>query len=372
MRIFTKRKIIIYSAILLLIVIAVVIGASSGGDGAEASGEKQNSKLKESAVMVLVQEFKRQDVPEYVQVSGTLQGRDQVEMVAGVSGQLRKLNKGLGDWVEKGESIGDIEADFKKAQYENAKALFTVAKSNLKAGKQLYASQQISESEYQGMVADYASCQANFISAKNDYDYARMAAPVSGFITDLPVEEGESLSPSSFVCKIVNYKKLLLNTGVGEASIVKLTKDQKVDVSPDGLETLLSGKVIGVGRAPAHNSAVYPVKIELEGVKNLLPGMTVTAQVAVGVFEDVQAVTYDALVQVYDDYYVYKLMKDNTVKKIKVKIVKMVGNIVIIESSLIDGDFVVIDGVDEIEDGQSVSPNYYKTTTEEAEVQEEV
>ncbi len=372
MKFFTKKKIIIYVAVLVVIIVALVIGLSSGGSSESESTGKQKSSSKESAVMVLVQEFKKQDVPEYVQVSGTLQGKDQVEMVAGVSGQLRKLNKGLGEWVEKGESIGDIEADLKKAQYENAKALFAVAKSNLKAGEQLYAAKQISESEYQGMVANFASCKANLISAKNAYDYSRMAAPVSGYITDLPVEAGESLSPTTFVCKIVNYKKLQINTGVGEASIVKLAKDQKVAVSPDGLETLLSGKVIGVGKAPAYNSAVYPVKIEFDGVDNLLPGMTVTAQVAVGVFENVQAVSYDALVQVYDDYYVYKLMKDDTVKKTKVKVIRMVGNIVIIESSLMDGDFVVIDGVDEIEDGQKVSPNYYKTTIEEIEVQEGV
>ncbi len=360
---FTKKKIWIISSVSLLVLVALlVLMMRSKDEKKETSAEKVVDES--SLTMVLVQEFREQDVPEYVQVSGVLQGSSQVEMVAGVSGRLRKLHKKIGDWVEKGESLGDIDANVNKAEYEQALALFAIAKSNLTASQELYDTKQISESEYQQMLASFASSQAVLATKKNLYDYARMAAPVSGYITDLPVEEGESISASSFVCKVVNYKKLLLNAGVGESSILKIEKEQKVDVSPDGSDLLLSGKVIGAGKAPACNSAVYPVKIELPGEKDLLPGMTVTAQIAVGVYEGVKAVIYDALVQEYDDFYVFCLNKaDNTVSKTKVVVLKMVGNVVIVESSLKDGDYVVIDGADDLENGQKVSPNYYKPSS---------
>ncbi len=358
---FTKKKIWIISLVSLLVLLAVV-ALLMKSKSADKETSAENGSKKKTLITVLAQEFKRQDVPDYVQVSGTLTGRAQVEMVAGVSGQLRKLHKSLGDWVEKGQSIGDIDASVKKAHYEQAKALLAVAANNLKASKELYKTKQISEVEHQGMVANYASTQATFASAKIAYDYAQMKAPVSGYITDLPVEEGQSLSANEFVCKVVNYNKLCLNTGVGESSVLKMEKGQRVDLSPDGNEMLLAGTVEGVGKAPAYNSAVYPVKIELDGGENLLPGMTVTAQVAVGIFENVKAISYDALLQEYDDYYVFRLNKDNTVSKVKVVFIKMVGNLVIVESSLKDGDFIVIDGVDEIDEGQEVDPKYYNSS----------
>ncbi len=363
---FTKKKIVIFSLVLvLLIVVGVVMGmGGKGKEDQEAGKEKIDER---SLSIVLVQEFQRRDVPEYVQVSGVLQGIQQVEMVAGVSGQLRKLHKKMGDWVDEGQSIGDIDLSVRKAEYDQAKALFAIAKNNWKAGKQLYAGGQVSEAEYQEILGSFASSQATLETKKNSYDYARMAAPVSGYITDLPVEVGESIGSSSLVCKVVNYKQLLLNAGVGESSILKIEKDQKVDISPDGSDLLLSGKVVGVGKAPALNSSVYPVKIQMPGAKELLSGMTVTAQIAVGEFKDVKAVIYDALVQEYDDYFVYRLNKENnSVVKTKVIIKKMVGNVAIVETSLQNGDFVVIDGADEMEDGQKVSPNFYQPKTVES------
>ncbi len=363
MKFWTKKRVVIFSLVALVVAIAAVaiLGFGSKKQTAEALPEKKADEA--NVTMVLVQEFQRQNVPEYVQVSGVLQGIAQVEMIAGVSGQLRALHKNMGDWVEKGQSIGDIDADVYKAEYDQAKALFEIAKNNLKAGKRLYRSKKISDAEYQEILGNFASSQANLEMKRNSYDYARMAAPVSGFITDLPVEVGQSIGSSSFVCKVVDDKKLLLNTGVGEASILKIEEGQKVDVSPDGSDLLLSGSVIGAGKAPACNSAVYPVKIELPGSKGLLAGMTVTAQIAVGEFANVKAVIYDALVQEYDDFYVFRLnQEDNTVAKTKVVVKKMVGNVAIVESALEDGDFVVIDGADEMEDGQKVSPNFYKSS----------
>jgi len=346
----------------IIVMVFVVSLAIVGFVFLRTSQEKdsQVTTKKKRLTTVIAQKLKRQDISEFLEISGSLIGISDVAVFSGVSGLVKNIHKSLGDWVEKGESIGDIDSDIKKSQYEQAQALYNVASSNMKATLQLYKSGQVSKSEYQNMVASTAASKANYQTSKMAYDYSKIIAPVSGFITDLPIEIGQGLSPQDFVCKIVDYKKLMIKTGVSDVEIKKIKEGQKVEVTSDGFEKIVVGKIVGVGRAPAYNNAVYPIEIMLERSDNLLPGMIVVGKISVKKYKNVFAVPFNSIVRKYDEQFVFGIKKGGIVEKIKVEITKIIGDMVLIKNGLTLGQPYVVEGIDYIEQGQEVKVNYLK------------
>jgi len=156
------------------------------------------------------------------------------------------------------------------------------------------------------------------------------------------------------VATIVSEGRLILKTGVGESQISKLQKGQSAEISYPGLANSLSGKVRGFGISPLPNSATYPVEIEISGSQGLLPGMVVTAKILTDRYSDL---LYSSLTYFSNEFgrsYAYVVDAQNIAHKREVKLGRVIGEHVLIESGVGPGDKIVTSGAENLEEGSKV------------------
>ncbi len=348
--------------IIAIIAIALLAGCVKKG-GEAAPQQKEEAELK---VPVLIETVQPRNLDRFVRVSGKLEGIQDISMISETAGKVVEIEKKLGDWVEKGEPIGRVDntdyrimLDQANANLLSAQAQYEAAEASFQATENLYNSEKVSRVEYvsskaslKGALAQLEGARAGVESAQKAYDNSRFLAPISGYITYLPIEIGQFVSGGQAVCNIVNSKRLIVKTGVNESDIIYMKRGQKANIRHLENGAQYEGRITGVGISPVEGSATYPVEIEVDNQDGkLYPGMVIEANILSKTYENVFYTALNNVKVNYDVEYVFVVGSDSRALQRKVKLGRKVEENVLIVEGLNEGDRLVTEGVDNLEDG---------------------
>ncbi len=327
------------------------------------------TKDEQQVVTVISQPVQLQNLEEYIEVTGKLEGNTDINMSSETSGKIVSLSKRLGDWVNIKEEIGRVDNEAVRIRFEQAKSALSsaeIAKEtadlNMKSAENLYKANSISAIEYKqatialkGAQANLEGAQANLEAAKQTLNNSKLEASASGYITDLPLKVGQYISPGMPVCTIVDSKMLIIKTGVGETDIKKVKKGQNVIVRYSNYPEIYNGTIRGVGIKPLSGTATYPVEIQLNNQQNkLLPGMVINAKILSNTYRGVVYTSYNNVRKIYDKNYVF-IINNNVAEQREVELGVAVNENVILAKGVKTGERLVIEGSDNLENGTKVT-----------------
>jgi RND family efflux transporter MFP subunit len=350
-----------------VLTLVLLAGCSKPGSRRSAGNAQQQAI---QAVSVMAEEVTPQSINDYLHITGTLEGATEVVMISELAGTIKEVTVSLGDWIEAGETLGSLDApqygiqvEQARASYLAAKAAFDAAELSRQSAEVLWKEHAISESEYQQTMSSYTSAQAgcqgaqaNLEMAQNTYEASIFTAPVSGWITYLPIQQGDYASMGTQLCKIVDDRTLVIRTAVSSGDVTSLSTGQSSTITVHGMEGAHPATVTAVGKSPAPQSSLYPVEITVPNPSGaLLSGMMASIQIQRGTFENALATAVENIRQSYDDRYVYIVASNNTAQRQIVTLGAQVNGSVIITSGLYAGDQIITEGIDSLNDGTPVA-----------------
>ena len=353
---------------LILVAIMLVLSACSKSEPADEKTTQKTKQQQDKAFTVMVEKVEPQNLEEYINFTGKLEGITDITLSSQTHGEVVEIYKKLGDWVKKDESIGRInnaghqnQLDQAKAFLLAAEATFEVAEMQMKASERLFKEQNISEAEYVQATSSFKSAKAgldgakaNLENAQQNLDNSQFTAPVSGYIADMNLEIGQTISTGMQVCTIVDSRQLVIKTGIGESGIKYVKKGQQVEIYHDSHPETFKGIITGVGIKPVNGATNYPVEIVLDNPEGkLFAGMVIEGRIRSNIHENVIYTSLNNIVQEYDQKFVF-IIEDNMARQRKITIGKKVGENVIITSGIKNGELLVIEGMENLEDGSSV------------------
>ncbi len=353
-----------------IIPILMIIGllTSFGCNKSKRKSKPKNNK----PTSVFVQKIKPQSITDFVKISGRLKSVNKVDLISEVSGNIAKINKNLGDYISKGDSLGKLrENEFilrlnqAKATVKARKFSYEVATKSKLAAEKLFNKKAISFTEYNQSLSNWNNAKSALEIAKSgletaqrNYNNSIFIAPISGYISYLPITKGQHINPGQEICRIVQTKKLKLMLGVSEKDIINIHKGNKVNVNYKPLNLTLSGKVIGIGKDLIPNKNFYPIQIEINNKdEKLLPGMIVDATIYTITNDNAIILPVDAIEKYFDTNFVYIASDKNTAVKKMIKIEKVIDNKVVVKSGINFGDRVIVSGTEDIENGTKLKIN---------------
>jgi membrane fusion protein, macrolide-specific efflux system len=199
------------------------------------------------------------DVENAVASAGTLQPSNTVPVGAQVSGQLQKLYVDIGDQVETGQLLGEIDArvqrnkvDSSRASIASAEAQITarrealvLAQANWERQQRLWEDQATSKQEYDSARNNLASAQASLTQQEQSIiqskatlatdetllEYTKIFAPIGGTVVSVAMKEGTTLNAtqqSPTIMNIANLATMTVETQISEADIGKVYPGMQV------------------------------------------------------------------------------------------------------------------------------------------------
>jgi membrane fusion protein (multidrug efflux system) len=224
-----KIRYIVYIAIALIIGYLVYNklhgdkgkdGQAQGGGGA---GAGKDGKKKGGPVPVMVQIVKDTTVNIAIDITGTVDPNERVELISQTAGNITNIYFSEGSQVTKGQVLvkvydQDLQATLKQTQYQIA-----LAKENEYRNRILLQKEAVSRQEYDTSLSSYNTLRAQADVIRAQIARTVVRAPFSGVIGLRNVSPGGYLSPSTSIATLVstNPMKVTFNIPERYRSLVK-------------------------------------------------------------------------------------------------------------------------------------------------------
>ena len=350
-------------------------GASRGGKGGPGMGAGG------FVVPVVVATAVRGDLPVYFNGLGTVTAYNTVTVRSRVDGQLAKVEFKEGQYVHEGDLLVQIDPRPFQVQLEQAQGQLAKdqasrkdAQVNFERYKLLFQEGVIPQQQLdtQGsLVGQFdgaiVSDQSQIDNAKLQLTYSRITAPISGRIGLRLVDVGN-------IVHAADTNGLLVITQLQPISVIfTLPQDQLPQVSSklragtqlnveaydrDDTTKIAAGKLQTIDNQIDVTTGTYKLKATFSNDKNeLFPNQFVNVHLLVDTKHDLTIVPAAAILRGPQGTYVYAAGQDNTVKIRPITIAQTTGDSVGISQGLNQGDVVVIDGQDKLQDGSKINPS---------------
>lgn len=318
---------------------------------------------------------------ESIESTRTFNGQAKTDRVIDLSfrssGVITLFNINLGQVVQKGDLLAELDNVSARLSYEQANASLNSAKSNLdtqnlalKRIQNLYEKGGASLSDYEGAKNAYRNAQASYRSAQRSVDiqqeqirYGKIYAPEGGVISAVKKELEENTTAGESIAVLNAGSEMEIELGVPENVINLVKVGSNATVRFAALPNqLFEGEVTEIAPSIEQQSATYPVRVRVvEATQEVRSGMAASV---VFDFSQTSLTANDLRIPVYavgEDAngryaFVIEVVDENTIvaRKRSIEIGELVNNAFQVKSGLSVGDIIVTAGVHSVLDGQQV------------------
>jgi len=261
----------------------------------------------------------RRDISSTVLATGIIKPMVGAEVRVGsrISGVVQRLHVGIGDHVSQGQLLAELDTVEVQAKLAQAEAALNMVRAELdfaelelqrKQGlseKEMIAHDELEAAEKAYRLAQFKikEAEANVVYVKTQLAYTKIHAPISGVVSSVTTQEGETVAASfttpTFVT-IIDLERLELWAYVDETDIGRVTEGQgavfTVDTYP---ETEFTGEVQSIyPNAVIQNTVVNYITIIRIGDRQgriLRPEMTTNVTIFIETRQNVLAVPRKAI-----------------------------------------------------------------------------
>ena len=181
--------------------------------------------------------------------------------------------------------------DDAQVAYAQAKGQLDAAKEHLRALQSVAGDEQIRTAQ-----AQVEAARGHLQSAEAQVVYSEVRSPISGVISDRPLNAGEMANAGSPLVTVMDISRVVARVNVPQAQASPIKIGQTATISQTGSEDKLQGKVTVVSPATDPNSTTIQVWITAANPgEKFKPGAAVHASILTGTIRNAVVVPASAI-----------------------------------------------------------------------------
>jgi HlyD family secretion protein len=260
------------------------------------------------------------DISVSASAAGVIEPIITVDIKSKASGELLEVRVDVGDVVEPGQLLVKVDPRVPsnalrqaQANLDVAKASLTNAEAQLRRSEELFATQSITETEYEAAVLAAANARAQLIRSEREVEDAQISfddtdvrAPGRGVIITKSVEVGtviqsatSNVGGGAVLFQMANLDTVQVRALVDETDIGKIQPGMDVSITVEAYPNRpFRGRVLKIEpqATVSQNVTMFPVLMRIANENTMLkPGMNAEVEVDIGSREGVLAVPNAAL-----------------------------------------------------------------------------
>ena len=326
--------------------------------------------------VVQISTVSRTEVAPTVAVPGTVYARNELQITAGVAGQLVMVAE-PGTVVRKGDYVARIDKRSLRLQRAEQEALLERARINirqlesqLRRQTELASSSLVSEFELEQTQAnrDLAVSDANIIEVRirqidDLLQRADVRAPFPGVVIDRNRRAGEEVARGEVLGHLTDIEHLEVRAFVPLKHLPRTAAGQAIDVF--ATNAAYTGNIRSLVPTGDIRSQTFEARIDLPpaATHDWTVGQLVSVAIPIRARQLALAVPRDALVLRQNGSFVFRINADNKAEQIEVEIGDSAGELVAVRGDLAEGDRVAIRGAENLSPGADVRILVSETTS---------
>ncbi len=319
------------------------------------------------ASVVQVATVERTEIAPTVAVPGTIYSRNDVQITAGVAGQLLAVAE-PGTLIQAGQPVARIDTRPLLLQRAEQEALLQRAEINvrqlesqLRRQRELQDSNLVSEFELEQTEAnrDLAISDANItrVRIRQIDDQIRRAdarAPFTGVVISRMHREGEDVARGEVLAQLTDIRNMEVRAFVPLKHLPRTVIGDRIHVFTADAE--LEGVIRALVPTGDVRSQTFEAHIDLpvSADAGWAVGQLVSVAVPIRATASEITVPRDALVLRHNGSFVFRITHDNVAEQIAVELGDSAGELIAVRGALQHGDRVAVRGAENLNEGATV------------------
>ena len=328
----------------------------------EEPGGNQISYLKEQAWKVEFANMPvtRQAFNEVIKTTGEIlpaQG-DEMVITANTNGVVTFTgNKAVvGTSVRAGEMLFSISGKNltdgnTETRYTQAKVAYDKAKADYDRAQELVKDNIVSQRDFLEIKARFETEQANYNNLSRNYQSGgqKVISPISGFVKNILVAEGQYVSVGQPIASVSQNRSLVLKAEVSQKYFSKLPLISSAnfktayDNKTYSIESL-NGKLLSYGKSNDANTLFIPVTFSFDNKGEVVPGSLVEVYLKLQAFDGAMVIPVSSLIEEQGVFYAYVQTAGESFLKRELKLGGTDGINIQVLAGLNEGERVVTKG----------------------------
>jgi membrane fusion protein (multidrug efflux system) len=287
------------------LIITLIVLAAGGGIAWQLNANQEHAEseiaheTRPLKVVVNAAPVKAYSFPKGLQLSGTVEANQTLQLVSETDGKVTHVLFSTGDQVTAGQVLARTRASVKEASYQLAKATLEKAQQDYNRIKALYEEKNTSQTDLEAANLQLKNAESQLATAAHELQNATITSPINGTVAEKKIGTGDYLQAGSPVALINDLSKVKIRVNVPEKEVVSLQKGDRVSIVADAFPgKTFKGSITAI--IPQGSlSGSFPVEIQLynNAPEKLLSGMHV--QVGFQEGESLQALAIPRTAIVY-------------------------------------------------------------------------
>jgi RND family efflux transporter MFP subunit len=299
---------------------------------------------------------------------GQLEAKMAPMIAAEVAGRLIAVNVDVGDEIQQGQLLAEIDAgdfelsrDMALANIDRLKALIKAQQLKVKRYRELIQKKSVNQStlddaeaQLGALKAQLASARVRLQQAQRNIKKTRITSPIDGYVDDTQVSLGDYVKAGSPLMRIGNLDWLKARFPFPETLLSRLQKGLPIRLSsPSAPGVFLETTVSEVRPSITFGSRAAQVIVNVENPGPWKPGASISGSVRVDLHKDAVLVPETSVVRRPAGTVVYVIRDGQAIQRAVQTGLRQEGRVEIL-SGLKKGEPVAVDGAGFLTDGARV------------------
>jgi RND family efflux transporter MFP subunit len=307
------------------------------------------------------------EVAPTVAVPGTIYSRNDMQLTAGVAGQLTMVAE-PGTIVQAGQTVASIDNEpllLQRAEQEvlleRAEINIRQLNSQLRRQVELSGGNLVSEFDLEQTEAnrDLAVADAKLIKVRirqidDQIRRADVRAPFSGVVTSRLRRAGEDVSRGESLGAMTDIENMEVRAFVPLKHLPRTVVGDSINVF--ATNTQFAGNIRSLVPTGDIRSQTFEARIDLpsEASRSWTVGQLVSVGIPIRTGQQSLAIPRDALILRQDGSYVFRINQENKAERVAVEIGDSSGDLIAVSGLLSEGDRVAVRGAENLREGAEV------------------
>jgi membrane fusion protein (multidrug efflux system) len=315
----------------------------------------KSDTTKEKLVDVIAMPLKTQSFKTYIEVQGRIDADENVSLSTEMPGTVTKINVKVGDEVSKGQVLAETDARATQQQIADLNTSLDLATQVYQKQKNLWDQKIGTEIQFLQSKNTKESIENKIATMQEQVRMSKIISPINGTIDAVNIKIGQAVAPGVSAINVINFSNLKIKADVSEsyASRVKIGNEALV-LFPD-IHDSISSKVNYASRAINNLTRTFGVEVLLDNSKEYHPNMVAKLKI-----NDYQSASPMVTVPVKfiqkgtNENFVLVAENGKVIKKV-IKVSHEYNGNAEIASGLKEGDLLITEGYDLINEGDKVN-----------------
>lgn len=362
----------------ILVVALTVILVACGGGGSDKKAEleklkkqkaeletkidalqeevlKSDTTIKEKIVDVVASPVMVQPFKTYIEIQGRIDADENVFISTETPGTITKINVKVGDHVSKGTVLAETDARPLQQSLADLQTNLDLAKQAYDKQKNLWEQKIGTEMQYLQSKSAKESLENKMAGVQEQIRMGKIISPIDGTVDNVNLKLGQSVAPGMQAISVINFSNLKVKADVAETYAARVKTGNEVMVLfPDTKDTIAS-KISYASRGINALTRTFAVEVNLDNNKEYHPNMVTKLKINDYVSTKPEITVPVKFIQKgAGESFVLIAEKGVAVKKI-VKINHEYNGMAEVSQGLNEGDLLITDGYDLINDGDKIA-----------------